>query len=219
MKRFVMILAAIAVVPAPVWADSDEKPRHHWNHHHQQSEAEIDNAIYDLTIPWPFRSRGPDSDGDGVVDARDLCPDTPRGTPTDSNGCPDTRAIFLDTGRITLYDVEFDFEKATLRSGSYRTLDEIGAIIEEWDELRVEVAGHTDASGESDFNQDLSERRAKTVRMYLLEKFDIESEQLVAVGYGEEKPVATNDTAEGRAKNRRVVFKVLNQGALKRTNR
>jgi OOP family OmpA-OmpF porin len=118
-----------------------------------------------------------------------------------------------------LYDIEFDPKEATLKSSSRNTLNEIGQIIEDWPELKVEIGGHTDSQNESAFNQDLSDRRARNVRSYLLENFDIDTGQLVAVGYGELRPVASNDTEEGRARNRRVEFKVLNKSDLKKTTK
>lgn len=189
-----MILLAVSLLATSAHSSNKNRTMHHDTYHHEHGDAQIDEVIYDLAVPWPSRKT--------------------RGT-----GATDTRTMFLDTGTITLRDIVFDTEKATLKSESYRTLNELGRIIEEWPRLRVQISGHTDSVGEADFNKDLSERRAKAVRAYLLEKFAIGSEQLIAVGHGESKPVASNDTAEGRAQNRRVEFKALNREVLRKTPR
>lgn len=219
MKHFVLALLVIIISVTCVYASNDNRRGDRDKSQNDRDQVQVDEIIYDLTIPWPFRKpHGVDSDGDGVTDANDRCPGTPSSARVDRFGCPisETETVFLDTGSITLYDIEFDKDEATLKSSSYDPLNEIGKTIENWPELKVEIAGHTDSQGETDFNQDLSERRAQTVRSYLLEKFDIEEGQLVAVGYGERNPVASNDTEDGSAKNRRVEFKVLNKKALKK---
>ena len=105
---------------------------------------------------------------------------------------------------------------ATIKPESYAILDEVGRILAKWNELRVEVGGHTDSQGREAYNQRLSESRAQSVMSYLTEKFsDIDPSQLTAAGYGESAPVASNDDPEGRALNRRVEFKVLNRGTLR----
>ena len=91
----------------------------------------------------------------------------------------------------------------------------MGEILEKWQELRIEIGGHTDSWGEDDYNLNLSQRRAQAVLDYLQGKFSIPRQQFSAKGYGESKPVAGNDTPEGRAKNRRVEFTVLNREVLK----
>jgi OOP family OmpA-OmpF porin len=181
---------------------------------------DLNRTIYDLSVPWPFRkATGGDADGDGVRDSIDRCPGTARNARVDKFGCPDmaeTRATFLDTGKLTSYEISFDSKRAKLRRESYSTLHEIGRTLENWPDLKVEIAGHTDAVGPAPSNQKLSEQRAQSVRGYLLDNFEIEKRQLTAAGYGEQQPVASNDTAQGRAQNRRVEFKVLNVEKLKR---
>lgn len=170
--------------------------------------------------PWPHSRPVLDSDrdGDGVLDSRDECPDTPRGTKVDEKGCPlsEKEIVLLDTGTLTLDDVHFETNKAVILPESYAALDEIGEILEKWDELQIEIGGHTDNQGEEDYNLDLSGQRAQAVLDYLTSKFAIDPGQYVARGYGETQPVAGNDTPEGRAVNRRVEFKVLNREVLKR---
>jgi OOP family OmpA-OmpF porin len=162
-----------------------------------------------------------DADGDGVFDGIDLCANTPRDVEVDDRGCPEemteTETEFLDTGMIRTSSVRFASGKVELRSESFAVLDEIGSILVQWPELDIEIAGHTDSQGAESFNQGLSERRAAAVRDYLLKKHpDIEADNLTVKGFGESKPIASNDDEAGRARNRRVEFTVLNKETLKR---
>ena len=175
----------------------------------------------------------PDSDNDGVVDAKDLCPDTPAGTEVsavgcalDSDGdsvlnaadlCPDTPAgVAVDaTGceaeqPIELRGVNFHFDSDELTEQSKVILDGVAEILLNHPELALEVAGHTDAEGDDAFNMDLSQRRAQAVRAYLISK-GVNGGNLTAHGYGEERSVASNADAAGRAANRRVELIRLSQ--------
>lgn len=105
--------------------------------------------------------------------------------------------------RIVLEGVNFDFDRATLRPEDSDVIDKDMATLKEWGDVKVEVAGHTDSVGSDRYNMDLSQRRANTVRNYLISK-GIAADRLVAKAYGESQPIASNDTDEGRFKNRRV---------------
>jgi OOP family OmpA-OmpF porin len=142
-----------------------------------------------------------DSDGDGVVDSLDKCPDTPPGTKVDSQGCPLPEVIVLK-------GVSFDYDSAVLRPDGLAALDDAAATLKRYPEIRVEIAGHTDSIASEEYNQDLSERRARSVMDYLVEH-GIAAERLSAKGYGESQPVADNATEEGRASNRRVELHIL----------
>ena len=104
---------------------------------------------------------------------------------------------------MTLNGVNFDFDSARLRPESIAILDKAVATLKEWGDVKVEVAGHTDSVGTDEYNLNLSQSRAETVRAYLIDK-GIPADRLTAKGYGESMPEADNDTAEGRFKNRRV---------------
>jgi outer membrane protein OmpA-like peptidoglycan-associated protein len=139
----------------------------------------------------------------------------------DKDGCPieisEKEIELLDTGKITVRNIHFETAKWNILPQSHAVLDEIGRILIQWPELRVEVGGHADSRGSEQYNLDLSEKRASAVLQYLVEKFpEIKREQYTAVGYGESQPVAPNTTVEGMAQNRRVEFKVLNTEVLKR---
>lgn len=104
---------------------------------------------------------------------------------------------------ISLEGTNFDFNKATLTAAGTAKLDEAAKVLGENPTVKLNVEGHTDGVGSAAYNQGLSERRAKAVVAYLVSK-GVDGARLNPVGYGKSKPVATNDTAEGRAKNRRV---------------
>ena len=110
--------------------------------------------------------------------------------------------------RIVLRGVNFDFDKAEIRPDAAVILDEVVSILSGKPDVQVRIEGHTDSTGPEDYNQGLSERRADSVRTYLVEQ-GIAEAQLTSVGFGESKPISTNDTREGRALNRRVELQVL----------
>jgi len=151
-----------------------------------------------------------DSDNDGVYDGIDKCPNTPAGAKVDATGCPEEVKKFIDTGLISTTEIMFDFDKSTLKPESKAPLDAIGQLLIQVSDLQIEIGGHTDAVGSDAYNLKLSDRRAKAVRDYLVKNFpQIKPENLSSTGYGESKPVASNDTKEGQAKNRRVEFKII----------
>ena len=145
----------------------------------------------------------PDLDGDGVLNERDKCPNTRPGAVVDLDGC-EVEAV------ISLEGVHFDFDKATLRPDAIAILDKAVGLLKTQAKVVVEVAGHTDSVGSEEYNQGLSERRAISVKDYL-ESQGITATRLTARGYGEAQPVASNDTEEGRALNRRVELIVLSR--------
>jgi len=111
-----------------------------------------------------------------------------------------------DTARgliVNMSDVLFDFGQYTLKPGAREKLAKMSGILLAHPELKVQVEGHTDSIGSDDFNQNLSEHRAQTVRDFLVEQ-GVGRDSVTAKGFGKTKPVATNDTAEGRQRNRRV---------------
>ena len=110
--------------------------------------------------------------------------------------------------RIVLRGVNFDFDKSEIRPDASVILDEAASILSGKPDVQIRVEGHTDATGPEAYNQGLSERRADSVRKFLVEK-GIGEARLTSVGFGESNPIATNDTREGRALNRRVELQVL----------
>lgn len=138
-----------------------------------------------------------DSDGDGVVDRLDQCPGTARGVKVDEVGCPT---------EVTLKGVNFKTDSDELLPESKEILDEAVIVISVRPQFKVMVEGHTDDRGSDKHNQGLSERRAASVKNYLIAK-GIPADRLNSAGYGESQPVADNKTDAGRAQNRRVTLK------------
>ncbi|CAO1663937.1 OmpA family protein [Salinicola sp. LHM] len=135
-----------------------------------------------------------DSDGDGVPDYQDQCPDTPAGAEVNSLGCVED---------LVLRDVNFEFDSAQLTANAEAILDGVSEKLMTNDQLRIRLEGHTDSVGPAAYNKELSQRRADSVKSYLVNK-GFSADNITTIGYGEEQPVASNDTAEGRAQNRRV---------------
>jgi OOP family OmpA-OmpF porin len=109
----------------------------------------------------------------------------------------------IEKGRTTL-NVEFDFDKATIKKGYYKDIDDLVTVMKQYPDLNVEIDGHTDSIGTAAYNKKLSQKRADAIKKYMVEKGGIDAKRLTAVGYGEDKPIASNKTKEGRQKNRRV---------------
>ena len=162
-----------------------------------------------------------DADQDGVCDGLDECPETPATAKVDRAGCPiivsDKETQLLETGMIRLQDINFATGRAEIQPGSRAILDEVGNILARWPDLRIEIGGHTDSRGTAAKNLALGKARAQAVLKYITEKFlELDPDQFTAVGYGASRPIADNKTELGRAKNRRVEFKVLNKDVLRR---
>ncbi len=156
------------------------------------------------TVPAPGTADGCplDSDGDGIPDAMDKCPTVP--APGTVDGCPPKAEEAAPVPKkLVLEGVNFDNDSARLRADATAILDQAAATLKEWGEIKVEVAGHADSVSSDAYNEQLSQRRAEAVRAYLIGR-GIAAERLSAKGYGESQPIADNDSAEGRAKNRRV---------------
>ncbi len=149
-----------------------------------------------------------DSDDDGVVDHADRCPDTPRFVRVDATGCPLPKPV---PPRTDLEPVRFNLDRDAIEENDLPHLAEVAKLLRKWPELRLRIAGHADSTGSDPYNLALSERRARAIAEHLLEKYpDIRAERIETVGYGESVPIATNRTPEGRSKNRRASFVVLN---------
>ena len=118
-------------------------------------------------------------------------------------GPSEMKAALDADGSVALYGILFDINKATLQQDSNKQLQDVLTLLLAYPELRLEVQGHTDSDGSADHNLQLSDRRAESVLQYLT-LFGIDPARLVSKGYGETMPVAPNDTAENKAKNRRV---------------
>ncbi len=174
-----------------------------------------------------------DSDGDGVKDGIDMCPNTPAGAKVDARGCeldsdgdkvvdrldqcPNTRrGAQVDVkgceikAEIQLPGVNFAYNSDRLLPGAERVLNDAAETLRRNPTITVEVAGHTDSDGAADYNENLSERRARSVRNYLQSR-GVGMDRMTVRGYGESDPVASNATKEGKAQNRRVVLRITSR--------
>ena len=143
----------------------------------------------------------PDEDGDGVCDEFDACLGTPAGVRVDSKGCP---LPVAEVASIKMM-VNFPFDSAKVQERYFADIGELAAFLKRFDEVDVSIEGHTDSVGDQTYNQQLSQRRAQAVADILVNEYGIAASRLKPVGFGESEPVASNDTAEGRAENRRVM--------------
>lgn len=164
----------------------------------------LDVEDYCPTIKGSATANGcPDSDGDGVYDFIDRCPKE-KGD-AKNGGCPGTNLMDGDGNSAGLRIIEFETGKATLTKRSYPTLDKVAEVLTKNPNYNVEINGHTDNVGTPEFNMQLSKDRAATVKKYLIKK-GISESRMTTNGFGDTMPKASNDTEEGKSRNRRVEF-------------
>ncbi|NKC01557.1 MAG: OmpA family protein [Pseudomonadales bacterium] len=171
-----------------------------------------------------------DGDGDGVVDGDDRCPETPAGAKVDSRGCaldsdgdgvpdyrddcPDTSAGALVNERgcyieleesVTIdMNLEFDVDKAEILPKHGSEIGRVVKFLRQYPTANAVIEGHTDSSGSQGYNQKLSERRAKSVHDHLVANAGVSADRLSWAGFGEDRPIADNETTAGKQRNRRV---------------
>jgi OOP family OmpA-OmpF porin len=159
----------------------------------------VREVVKEVARPWV------DSDGDGVDDEHDLCPNTPRGLRVDSQGCA------IEGQTMTLSGVTFEFNKARLTPNAETILDLVSRAFAGQPSLRVEIAGHTDSIGSAASNLRLSQMRAESVRNYLIMR-GARPDQLAAHGYGKSQLLINPENGEqDRERNRRVELRVLSR--------
>ncbi len=154
----------------------------------------------------------PDSDGDGILDPQDKCVNQPetKNNYQDADGCPDEipKAVAKFAGVIK--GIYFDTAKDTIKLNSMTVLNAAVKVLKEFPDVNVEISGHTDTVGARDYNIDLSRRRAESVKAFLVEK-GIDAPRLHTRGAGPDEPIADNATKKGKALNRRIEFKLMNE--------
>jgi OOP family OmpA-OmpF porin len=151
-----------------------------------------------------------DRDGDGFFDEQDSCPDqaeTVNGI-ADDDGCADEVPQEVQAFMGTIEGITFDVDQDTIRKSSITTLDRAVQVLKDHPDVRIKISGHTDNKGSREHNVDLSERRAESVKRYLVEH-GIDESRIVTEGVGPDKPVASNVTKGGRADNRRIEFEII----------
>jgi len=169
-----------------------------------EPEITVEKKIEEIVIAEqePVRL---DSDGDGIYDDEDRCPDTPKGVRVDRYGCPEK------IKEITKYEfiVEFDLDSTLIRPNYYPIVQEAIDFMKAHPEaelVRVEIEGHADSSGPESYNYDLSLRRAQSVKELLMNELNVDQDIVQIHGFGETRPIASNMTETGRQKNRRAVI-------------
>ena len=148
----------------------------------------------------------PDKDGDTLVDIDDQCPDI--AGPVSNNGCPEVTQEVQKQLNDYAKTILFDTGKATIKPESVSVMVDIIQILNEYPNAKFTVEGHTDSVGSNQSNQRLSEARANSVLDFLINE-GISANRLQAIGYGEEKPIASNTTKLGRKQNRRVEINLI----------
>lgn len=146
-----------------------------------------------------------DSDDDGVADYQDRCPGTARDAEVDENGCEGVTER-VETVELT---VHFPLNSAEIVDLYDEEIRQVAEFMERYPDTTVEIAGHSDSTGEASYNLDLSQRRAEAVAARLIQHPDIDGERVTARGYGEAEPIADNSTEAGRARNRRVEARII----------
>jgi len=141
-----------------------------------------------------------DADNDGIVDAADQCPNSAAGSKVNSVGCYDT----LKEDVTVSLNVNFATNSANVVSDAVEEVRRVAKFMAQYPSASVVFEGHTDDLGAAAYNKSLSQRRAEAVANILVEQFDVSSERVSAIGYGEEKPLVENNSRDNRAKNRRV---------------
>lgn len=153
-----------------------------------------------------------DNDGDGIPDAKDKCPNEPEDFDgdQDEDGCPDLyKSIVIKEDKIELKQkIHFAFNKATILPDSFGLLEEVASALKDHPKIKVRIEGHTDSKGSDTYNLKLSDARAKSVRDFLIQR-GVSPDRMIAIGYGESRPIADNETEEGRQMNRRVEFFII----------
>ena len=163
--------------------------------------------------PGPLENRGCpvlDRDGDGIPDDLDKCPDE-AGPPPD--GCPKKYSLLMvKKDRIEIkQQVKYQTGKFKVLPASYKLLNQVVQVLNDYPKMKVRIEGHTDSVGGESFNLKLSQKRAEAVKAYLVGK-GIADDRLEAAGYGLTRPIASNRTAKGRAQNRRTEFYIVSMG-------
>ncbi|MBN1363241.1 MAG: OmpA family protein [Syntrophaceae bacterium] len=169
----------------------------------------------------------PDSDNDGVLDYEDRCPETPHGMKVDKNGCPSDsdndgvddyndkcprtpKGILVGKDGCArekvsmLLKIEFDSGRAVVKKQYHKEMKKVADFMRENPKATATIIGHTDNTGKRQDNIRLSRKRANSIRTYLIKKFHIKASRIKAIGYGPDRPIASNKTKNGRQKNRRV---------------
>ena len=165
----------------------------------QEKLVEVERTVEVVVAP-------PDLDGDGIPDASDQCPDTVPGARVEPDGCVRKAQV------VVLPNIEFALDKADLTPAGREVLEKVVRFMNDQPEITLDVWGHTDWTGSAVYNLGLSQRRAASAVQYLIER-DIDAARVKSAGFGESRPLASNETEEGRERNRRVELNIRARAA------
>jgi OOP family OmpA-OmpF porin len=156
----------------------------------------------------------PDNDGDGILDVNDKCPNEPETVNgyQDEDGCPDEIPAAVKKFTGVIQGINFKTGSADITKDSHSVLDKTVQVLADYPDVKLEIGGHTDNVGKAELNLELSQKRAESVKTYLVGK-GISADRLTAVGYGMDKPLTANKTAADKAKNRRTEFTLIGTAA------
>ncbi|OJS98980.1 OmpA family protein [Marinobacter nauticus] len=182
-----------APAPAPADSDGDGVPDNRDQCPNTPAGVQVDS-----------RGCPVDSDGDGVPDYRDECPNTAAGATVDERGCEGV----TETVETIELRVQFPTNSSVIDATFDNEIRRVADFMAEYPETTVEIAGHSDSIGDAEYNRFLSQRRAEAVANRLTTVLGIDPDRVSAMGYGEAEPIASNDTAAGRAQNRRVEARI-----------
>jgi outer membrane protein OmpA-like peptidoglycan-associated protein len=183
-------------------------PKEHFGCPDTDGDGLYDNEDSCVNTPGPKENKGcpwPDKDGDGVLDKDDECP-LVFGVP-ENKGCPKLEKKEIETIKTAFENLEFETGKDIIRTHSYPSLNSLAQLLIKKANYGLRIDGHTDNVGSDEKNLILSQKRAAAVKNYLVKK-GVEAGKLETNGYGETRPIADNNTAAGRQKNRRVEMKI-----------
>lgn len=189
----------------------------------QQSDTDLTEFLFQTSLRWYFGGSSytpakaqpqtqtvapavtetvvdKDSDGDGVLDSKDKCPNTQAGYKVDGDGC----VMYADEIIRRNLLINFGFDSTTIPAAGKADIEATANFLKEYPQLEIVIEGHTDDTGAASYNLGLSERRAKAVGDSLVKDFGIAAARVRTVGYGETQPLVPNDSRENRAKNRRI---------------
>lgn len=162
-----------------------------------ETRTVVETVYREVPVPRPVA----DSDSDGVDDVDDRCPDTLSGAQVDAQGCA------VKGQNVRLRNIHFITNSSQLQDLSKVRLESVVRFLQQQPAVSIVIEGHTDSVGSSEYNLGLSRARADSVRAHLVEQ-GIDARRMSTVGYGETRPVSDNETAEGRAENRRVEIRI-----------
>lgn len=154
-----------------------------------------------------------DVDGDGLLGSRDQCPNEAetKNNYRDGDGCPDEVPVEVKKFTGVIEGINFKTGSAEILPGSYAVLDRAVKVLKEFKDVNLEISGHTDSRGSAEYNRNLSQRRAESVKTFFIRQ-GVDAARLISIGYGEDRPVADNSNQSGRGRNRRTEFRLINPG-------